>query len=261
MKLIKEGDPQPYTVLNAGGKAPILLICDHASPAVPKSMGYIGLDKSTFEQHVAWDIGAGDVTRRLSKKLDAVAVLSGYSRLLIDVNRHPGDLSSIPEKSDTIIIPGNLKLSKKQQLERIENFFWPYHQSITNTLAILWRRGPVPALFSIHSFTPKLGGRRRHWDISVLWNRDPRLALPLLEKLKKIDTGSFIVGNNEPYSGKKLGYSIDVHAGVTGLPNCAIEIRQDLIDSSAGAQFWADTLARIFLEILNNDNLHKVERF
>ena len=261
VNLIKEGDPNPYTVLNAGGKAPVLLICDHASPAVPKAMKFIGLDESMFKQHIAWDIGAEDVTRRLSEKLDAVAVLSGYSRLLIDVNRQPGDPNSIPEKSDNTTIPGNLKLGKKQQLARIESFFWPYHQSIANTLAILWRRGPVPALISIHSFTPILGGNRRHWDISVLWNRDPRLAVPLLEKLKKVKNGLFHVGNNEPYSGREFGYTVDIHAGVVGLPNCAIEIRQDLIETSAGAQFWADTLAYIFLEILDNNNLHKVERF
>jgi len=261
MSLIKEGDPEPYTILNVDGKASILLICDHASPAIPRDMQRIGLDRSTLKQHVAWDIGAEDVTRRLSKNLDAMAVLSGYSRLLIDVNRHPGDLNSIPEKSDTTIIPGNLKLSKKQQLERLESFFWPYHQSVSNALALLWRRGPTPALISIHSFTPTLNGEKRHWDISVLWNRDPRLALPLLEKLKNIKGGSYHVGQNEPYSGKKNGYTIDIHAGVAGLPNCAIEIRQDLINTSNGAKFWADTLAHLLMEILDKDNLKRVERF
>ncbi len=261
VNLIKEGDPNPYTVLNAGGKAPVLLICDHASPAVPKAMKFIGLDESMFKQHIAWDIGAEDVTRRLSEKLDAVAVLSGYSRLLIDVNRQPGDPNSIPEKSDNTTIPGNLKLGKKQQLARIESFFWPYHQKVSNALAILQRRGPAPALISIHSFTPSLGGNIRHWDIGVLWNRDPRLAQPLLEKLRKVENGSFHVGENEPYSGQKLGYTIDTHAGVAGLPNCAIEIRQDLIDTTAGAQFWAGTLAKILMKILGNDNLHRVERF
>jgi predicted N-formylglutamate amidohydrolase len=259
--LIKEGDPPPFTVLNADGKASMLLVCDHASQATPQAMGHIGLDKSAFELHVAWDIGAEDVTRMLSEKLDAAAVLAGYSRLLIDVNRQPGDPGSIPEKSETTIIPGNFKLSEEQQLARVESFFWPYHQSVAKALAHLWQRGPAPALFSIHSFTPSLGGKNRHWDISVLWNRDPRLAMPLLEKLKAVENGRYYVGENEPYSGRELAYTIDIHAGAAGLPNCAVEIRQDLIDTPDGAQYWANTLADIFEEILAHDGLHSVEHF
>ncbi len=261
MKLINEADPPPFTILNANGKASMLLVCDHASSAIPLSMGNIGLDKSVFKLHVAWDIGAEAVTRLLSEKLDAMGVLAGYSRLLIDVNRQPGDYGSIPEKSDTIFIPGNLELNEEQRLARVESFFWPYHQSVSKALAHLWQRGPVPALFSVHSFTPSLGGNKRPWDIGVLWNRDARLATPLLKKLRAIESGRYYVGDNEPYSGREFGYTIDIHAGVTGLPNCAIEIRQDLIDTPIGAKYWANTLADVLKEILANDSMHRTERF
>lgn len=259
--LIGENDPPPYEVLNPEGGASMLLICDHASRAFPEKMGIIGLDESALELHVAWDIGAAEVTRRLSKKLDAAAVLAGYSRLLIDLNRQPGDPGSIPEISDTTSVPGNQGLSEQEQLDRVESFFWPYHHAVSNALAHLWRRGPAPALFSIHSFTPSLGGEDRYWDIGVLWNRDPRLAVPLLEKLGAADDGRYHVGDNEPYSGKEIAYTIDLHAGAAGLPNCAVEIRQDLIETPEGAQHWADMLAEAFEKILAHDSLHKVEHF
>jgi predicted N-formylglutamate amidohydrolase len=83
----------------------------------------------------------------------------------------------------------------------------------------------------------------------------------LIKKLKAVENGSYSVGDNEPYSGQKLSYTIDIHAGVAGLPNCAIEIRQDLIDTPDGAHYWANTLADIFEEILACNGLHKVERF
>ncbi|MBL6933556.1 MAG: N-formylglutamate amidohydrolase [Rhodospirillales bacterium] len=261
LTLIGENDPPAYEVINPDGAASMLLICDHASRAFPKAMERIGLDESVLDLHIAWDIGAADVTRRLSQKLDAAAVLAGYSRLLIDVNRQPGDPGSIPEISDTTTVPGNLNLSEAQQLERVESFFWPYHHALANSMAHLWRRGVAPALFSIHSFTPSLGGKDRYWDIGVLWNRDPRLAVPLLDKLKTADGGRYHVGDNEPYSGKEIAYTIDLHAGAAGLPNCAVEIRQDLIETPQGAQHWADILADAFTDILANDNLHKVEHF
>jgi len=259
--LIGEGDPPAFTVLNDDGKASMLLVCDHASRAIPHAMGRIGLDESALELHVAWDIGAQDVTRMLSEKLDAAAVLAGYSRLLIDLNRQPGDPGSIPETSDTTTVPGNFNLSEEQQLARVESFFWPYHHSVANALAHLWRRGPAPALFSVHSFTPSMDGEERPWDIGVLWNRDPRLAVPLLEKLKAVENGRYHVGDNEPYSGREIAYTIDFHAGAAGLPNCAVEIRQDLIDTPEGAHHWANILADIFEEILAHDNLHRVEHF
>lgn len=259
--LIGQDDPPPYTVLNPDGKAPMLLVCDHASHAFPKSMDTIGLDENALQRHIAWDIGAAEVTRRLSEKLDAAAVLAGYSRLLIDLNRQPGDPGSIPEISDETMIPGNANLSEGDQQQRVESFFWPYHHALANALTHLWRHGPAPALFSIHSFTPSLGGEDRYWDIGVLWNRDPRLAVPLLDKLKAADGGRYHVGDNQPYSGREIAYTIDLHAGAAGLANCAVEIRQDLIETRQGADHWAQVMADAFVEIMTHDSLHKVEHF
>ena len=257
--LIGPGDPPSFDIINPDGAATMLMVCDHASRAIPAGMNILGLDQSALERHIAWDIGAAAVTRRLSEKLDAAAVLAGYSRLLIDVNRQPGDPQSIPEISDTTTVPGNTNLNEHDQLRRVESFFWPYHHAVSNSLAHLWRRGPAPAFFSIHSFTPSLAGQDRYWDIGVLWNRDPRLAVPLMDKLNAL--GTLHVGDNEPYSGQDVAYTLDMHAGAAGLPNCAIEIRQDLIETPEGVEYWAQILSDAFGDILAIDNLHRVEHF
>ena len=186
-------------------------------------------------------------------------MLAGYSRLLIDCNRQPGDPMSIPPVSDHTPIPGNRDLSEEEQESRVETFFWPYHHAITNAIAHLWRIGPAPAVFSVHSFTPSLGGRDRYWHIGVLWNRDPRMAVPLMERLYAED--GLHVGDNQPYSGKEIAYTIDLHAGVAGLPNCAVEIRQDLVEDEQGVERWACLLAGALGEILAQDNLHRIEHF
>ena len=87
-----------------------MLTCDHASHAVPESLGNLGLDSRDLERHIGWDIGAAEVTRRLAERFDAPAVLSGYSRLVIDCNRKLGSETSILEVSDGTVIPGNLGL-------------------------------------------------------------------------------------------------------------------------------------------------------
>lgn len=257
--LIGPDDPLPYEMVNPEGTATLLMVCDHASRAIPAAMKSLGLDQAALERHIAWDIGAAAVTRRLAEKLDACAVLAGYSRLLVDLNRQPGDPQSIPEISDLTTVPGNSHLDEAAQSLRIESFFWPYHHAITNAVAHLWRRGMAPVFFSVHSFTPSLAGEDRYWDIGVLWNRDPRLAVPLMEKLNGV--GDLHVGDNQPYSGKDVAYTLDLHAGAAGLPNVAVEIRQDLIETAEGVERWASILADAFRDILAIDNLHRVEHF
>jgi predicted N-formylglutamate amidohydrolase len=257
--LLGPGDPPVCEIANHEGTAALLLICDHASRAVPVALDGLGVDEAHWRQHVAWDIGASDVARGLSRRLNAVAVLAGYSRLVIDLNRQPGDPESIPKVSDDVQIPGNQGLGEAAETERVDTFFWPYHLAVNNTLAHLWRRGRPPLLLSIHSFTPSLKGEDRYWHIGVLWNRDPRLAKPLIDELRAHDY--LHVGDNEPYSGVDLAYTIERHAGAAGLPNCAVEIRQDLLEDATGVESWVNILADAMENILAREDIFRVEHF
>jgi predicted N-formylglutamate amidohydrolase len=259
MPLIGPDDPPPFEVINPDGTAPILLVCDHASRALPASMGQLGLPPEALERHIAYDIGSADLTRMLAGRLDAPAILAGYSRLLIDVNRQPGDPQSILSESDGIPIPGNVGLSEADQDLRARLFHWPYHYAIDTQFAHLRRRGPEPLLFSIHTFTPSFGGRDRLWDIGVLWNRDPRIAVPLLDLLRKHD--GLRVGDNEPYSGKDIAYTLNLHAGSAGLPNAAVEIRQDHCETVRELERWTWILGESLERVLKMDHLHKIEIF
>ncbi len=257
--LLGPDGPPVFEFLNAEGTAPVLLICDHASPAIPAALGTLGLAADLLKEHIAWDIGAGAVTRRLAARLDAPALLAGYSRLVVDCNRHPAEPASVPEVSDGVVIPGNRGLSDRDRAERVETFFRPYHDAVTNALAGLWRRGTAPALVSVHSFTPSMDGEERPWDIGLLWNRDARLAAPLIERLGA--WGNLCVGDNKPYSGLEVAYSIDLHGGAAGLPNCVVEIRQDHVSTAEGAERWAGILGDVLEGLVGRESLHRVEHF
>jgi predicted N-formylglutamate amidohydrolase len=114
-------------------------------------------------------------------------------------------------------------------------------------------------LFSIHTFTPSFGGRDRLWDIGVLWNRDPRMAVPLLDLLRRHD--NLRVGDNEPYSGKEIAYTLNLHAASAGLPNAAVEIRQDHCETEGELWRWTHILGESLERILQMDHLHTVEMF
>ena len=257
--LIGPDDPPPFDVCNPTGTAPILLVCDHASRAVPAALAGLGLSRDKFDLHIAYDIGAGDVTRRLAQKLNAPAVLAGFSRLVVDCNRAPGDPTMIPEVSDQVAVPGNQGLDAAAVVARLHGLFWPYHGMIAEMLVRMRRSGPPPVLFSVHSFTPRLGGVERYWDIGTLWNRDARVAAPLIAGLRAHE--DLHVGDNEPYSGRDLAYTLDVHGTAAGLANCAVEIRQDSLIGDAAAERWADLLAEALRPVLADGSANRVERF
>jgi predicted N-formylglutamate amidohydrolase len=241
---------------NPLGPGPLLLLCDHAGRRIPTWLGDLGLPPPELERHIAFDIGAADVTRRMARLLDAPAVLAHVSRLVVDPNRLPGDPSSIPALSDGTLIPRNQELSPDEIRRRLAYAFVPYHRAVARQIAGLRRRHGIPAIISIHSFTPHLGGVERAWDVAVLWDQDARLAGPVLAELRRDPARA--VGDNEPYSGRfPIGYTIPFHAARTGLPHVTFELRQDLIATRAHAEAWALRLAEVLREPLADRKLYR----
>ena len=240
--LLGPNDPPPFTIHNEKGKAPLLLLCDHASKAVPKSLDMLGLTDAELSQHVGWDIGGLDSAIELSKQLDAPLVASGYSRLVIDCNRWPHGEGSTPEVSDTVHVPGNKGITREQADARAEACFWPYHREVARQLDRMTAGGSTVCLLVMHSFTPEMKGFKRPWHVGVLWNDDPRLPVPLLAELRK--DKSLVVGDNEPYSAKDdYEYTLNAHPRPRKLPFCSLEVRQDLMATPDDARAWGRRLA------------------
>jgi predicted N-formylglutamate amidohydrolase len=258
--LLGPADPPPFEIVNPDGAARVVLLADHAGRAVPQALGTLGLGPAELARHIAWDIGIADVTRRLAKRLDAPAILAGYSRLVIDCNRKLGDPTSMPQESDGIAVPGNRALTPAERARRAAALFTPYHDAVARVIDGRRRAGLVPAVVSMHSFTPVMKGFERPWHIGILWNRDPRLPVPVMRRLAA--EGDICVGDNEPYSGQdEHGYSIYVHGHDIGLAHVLIEVRQDLIDTHHGAAVWAGRLGTILADVLADETLYRVEHY
>ncbi len=246
--LLGADDPPPFTSLNPAGGPRFVLSCDHASPAVPRHMAGLGLGERDLNRHIAWDIGAAEVTGHLARLLDAPAYLAGYSRLVIDCNRPLTSPTSIPPMSDGSEIPANRNVSPDEAAARAEALFWPYHRRIAGVLddliAGVADGGEAPIFVAMHSFTPELdGGTPRPWQIGLLFEHDARLVAPLRASFQAL-VPDICIGENEPYA--IIGpsdYSIPEHGQNRGLPHIEIEIRQDLIDTPEGAQLWAGRVA------------------
>lgn len=239
--------PPPVRVLNAEGSSPYVLLCEHASRFIPDEYEGLGLSETDLSRHIAWDIGAAQVAESLSQALDAPLVMAGYSRLLIDLNRPLGSATSIPEVSETTVIPGNLNLTAVERLRRATRYFEPYQAAVQQLLdqRIASRKGTT--IVGVHSFTPVFKGVARPWHAGILYRKAQRFGHALAEALGGADQA---IAENEPYQIEDdSDYTVPVHGEARGLDAVLVEVRQNLISDQGGASVWATRLATALKEV------------
>ena len=176
---------QPFFVVGLDRPGSIICICDHASNIIPKFWGSegLGISKSEMNRHIAFDLGAKDLTLKLAKLLESPAVVSNFSRLIIDPNRGVDDPTLIMKLYDGTIIPKNKVINNEEEKRRLNDYYDPYHNAIEETVSSI----KTPIVISIHSFTPKLkNGKKRPWEIGILHTKDRRLSDLLLKHNLKI---------------------------------------------------------------------------
>lgn len=252
MALLQDDEPPAFELVNEHGSSPFVLLCDHASRRMPRALGTLGLSAELLASHIAWDIGAADVARSLSRALDAPLVLSGYSRLAIDCNRPFSVAGSMPEVTCEIPVPGNAALGDEARSARQEALFWPYHRALESLFAARDAARRESVVISVHSFTPaSLFGKPRPWHIGVMYGRDRRFAGALFEVLA--NEPSVLVGDNEPYRVTDgSDYGIPVYAERAGRLGVLIEMRQDEVGTPSGVEKMAALLARALPDALSS---------
>ncbi|WP_244669580.1 N-formylglutamate amidohydrolase [Kaistia sp. 32K] len=254
-----DGAAAAFEILPGDAGAGLILLCDHASSHVPGEYGSLGLPASEFERHIAYDIGAAALTRALSARFGVPAVLSHFSRLLIDPNRGLDDPTLIMRLSDGAVVPGNARIDRAERERRIARFYKPYDDAVNGAIEAGIASGRLPMILSIHSFTPFWKGIPRPWHAGILWDADPRLARPLIAGLAR--DPAIVVGDNEPYHGALKGDTLYRHATRRGLAHALVEIRQDLIAEPAGVDEWSERLASVLTALEIGTAPHHVEFF
>jgi predicted N-formylglutamate amidohydrolase len=242
LHLLEPDEPPAFTELNRRGSSDFVIAVDHASSTIPRRLANLGLPPAQLQRHIAWDIGALEVAKRVSALLDAALVAQNYSRLVIDCNRDPLVATSIPTVGEHTPIPGNVNLSTAQVAARRLEIFEPYHRALRELLdeRLTARRHTI--LVAQHSMTNVFKGVQRAMHAAILYNRDRRFAHAVLEMLRR--DSNLHIADNEPYFvSDETDYTIPRHGEARGLLHVEIEIRQDLITRESGQIEWATRIA------------------
>jgi predicted N-formylglutamate amidohydrolase len=240
--------PLPVRVVNAGGRSPYVLTCEHASRFIPARYNGLGLPEAERIRHIAWDIGALDMALKMSAVLDAPVAIAGYSRLIIDLNRPPGSSTSIPEVSEATVIPGNLNLSGEDRETRAAAYFHPFDSAVRGLLDRREAERRRTILLGVHSFTPVYKGLRRPWRAGILFRRSEAFGKAFAAALGGMEQA---VAENQPYRIEDdHDYTVPVHGEARGLDAVLIEVRQDLIAEPAAAAEWGERLAKAASSLL-----------
>ncbi len=235
---------EAFKKYNENGTFPAVLVCEHASNRVPSRFHNLGLSDELLDFHIAWDPGALDVAKMLAKELDCPLVAANVSRLVYDCNRPPQAQDSIPPLSEIYEIPGNADISLADRNWRIENIYHPFHEALEQTIAQQKEKGVLPAIITIHSFTPVYKGEVREVEIGILHDQDSQLADLILQTAE--NGLPYKMARNEPYSATDgVTHTLQRHAIQQNLRNVMIEIRNDLIKEGAGAAKMVAALAPI----------------
>jgi predicted N-formylglutamate amidohydrolase len=236
--------------------AGVLFVCDHAANALPEAYGTLGLPRQQLDRHIGYDIGAAWITRRLAARFNAPAVLSRFSRLLIDPNRGADDPTLVMQVADGAIVLGNAGIDASEIEFRRLSYWQPYRAAVSLMIEAMLETGPPPAIVSLHTFTPAWRGRTRPWETGILWDSDPRFAKPLIEAMIK---DGLLAGDNEPYDGALAGDTLNEEVTRRGLAGLLIETRNDLVSTESAANAWAERLARILRPVLARPEIHEIK--
>lgn len=242
---LADGDPDPVEIVGGDLSGDFFLTCEHAGRAVPNCLGDLGVDASEMNRHIAYDIGAEAVSRRLSHLLRAPLYIQRFSRLVIDCNRPIVAPDSIPEVSDGTEIPANICLHQEDRKARYDLVHKPYHLAIEEALDKFDTANGKPILLAIHSFTPVMrkSGEVRECELGLLFNHDDRFARALLDEVNR-KYPEIKASLNVPYTVDDVSdYTIPVHGERRGIPHVLVEIRNDQVSNEAGQTRWAGIIA------------------
>lgn len=229
------------------GLGPFVFVCEHASKQIPGQYMNLGVNPAVRESHAAWDIGALELSSRLSLRFDSPLIASTVSRLVYDCNRAPESSTAIVTRTEFGDVPGNCDLTTEQRQQRVDSIYLPFTIQLSGLLDRRQSQNTETIVVTMHSFTPTFHGQPREVEIGVLHDSDSRFADDLLDLSARHTAYKF--ERNQPYGpDDDVTHTLNKHAVPRQLRHVMLEVRNDLLLDAESI----DRISELLFSILND---------
>jgi predicted N-formylglutamate amidohydrolase len=159
----------------------------------------------------------------LADDLDGALVVSRVTRLLVDLNRSPGNPRVFSEVTRS--------LPRTRRLALIERYHRPHIEAVRTNVADPVASGHRVLHVGVHSFVPLLNGARRRQDLALLYDparvRERDLAAAWIAALARARP-DLRLRRNHPYRGRNDGLTTALRRsfGETEYVGIEVEVSQ-----------------------------------
>lgn len=245
-KLLTQNDPAPVTII--AGKNNLVFTFPHNALNVPENMApCLGAEKEWFENaHEAHDLYMAETYNLMREKFpDATFIRGNYSRLVVDLNRHP-DYAVRHDSSENknIIIPHNTSeiCCALQKLKRMEEIYHPYHAQKKQIIEETRNKHNGIIVMDMHSFSPVWNGKPREVELGTIRARKTPLSNALEDFFKQHQT-TYKYISGQPYKVADMPSNAAAYiANECDIQYIGIEIRNDLIQNQKGRETFVNFL-------------------
>lgn len=171
----------------------LILSCEHASAHVPAryALAFRGqAAQRALGSHRGVDFGALPLARELARSCGAPLFSGRQTRLLIDLNRTSRHAALFSTFSSHL---------PAKDLEHLRSLHAAHFQELDHRVRA--SGGPVIHV-AVHSFTPVLSGKRRDFDVGLLYDPSRTVEVELALQLREaLSARGLRVRRNAPYRG------------------------------------------------------------
>ncbi|MGE3769364.1 MAG: N-formylglutamate amidohydrolase [Bdellovibrionales bacterium] len=236
--------PETYTVLNPDAKSRFVLSAEHAGNAWPADMPPPPLYDGWQDDQFCYDPGAGDFTAKLATALNCPAIYGHYARVLIDLNRLPGNPDLIPKVVDGLPMPMN-DIDIPEYERRLTTYYQPYHRELKK---LMDNAGPNPVHIAVHSYTRqrRTDAQERPWHLGLLYVHESPVVKHVLASVESIP--GKVIGRNEPYNTRSSASGATaLHASAYGREAFTLEFRIDQLEDPAQCDAWVKHITQALM--------------
>lgn len=180
----------------------LVLSCEHGGNEIPSDYAPLFAGKEELlESHRGFDRGALELATGLARRFDVPLDVATTSRLLIDLNRSPGNRNLYSEFTE--------HLPDEQKQDIFNRYYLPHRKKVETRVAETIRGGKTVLHIGVHTFTPILHGAERRADIGLLYDPARILEKQCCQAWKILLSESMPglrIRGNYPYRGVSDGF-------------------------------------------------------